>query len=87
MWYVVFMVYEDFIKKKGKSFFAPSMLLYISPPPLQAMNLARELTKFPQGCLRADRASAFHATFASKTLEQSLQFECENAVHIIDAVS
>ena len=51
------------------------------------MNLARELTKFPQGCLRADRASAFHATFASKTLEQSLQFECENAVHIIDAVS
>ncbi len=54
---------------------------------MQAMNLARELTKFPQGCLRADRASAFHATFASRTLEQSLQFECENAVHIIDAVS
>ncbi len=52
----------------------------------QAMNMARELVKFPQSCLRADRASAYHAVFASKGIEDALQFECENAVHVINKV-
>ena len=52
----------------------------------QAMNMAREIVKFPQDCLRADRASAYYATFASKSLEQSLQNEIENAIHVINKV-
>ncbi|TRY72496.1 hypothetical protein TCAL_10383 [Tigriopus californicus] len=49
----------------------------------QAMNLARELTKFPQECMRADRNSAIYATFSSKSLESSLQFESEHALPIL----
>ena len=29
----------------------------------QAVNLAKEIVKFPQECLRADRESALYATF------------------------
>ena len=29
----------------------------------QAMNLAKEIVKFPQECLRADRESAIYAAF------------------------
>lgn len=49
----------------------------------QAMNLARQLTKFPQECMKADRNSAIYATFSSKSLESSLQFESENALPIL----
>ena len=52
----------------------------------QAINLAREIVKFPQACLRADRASAYYATFASSSLESSLQYESENALHVINEV-
>jgi hypothetical protein len=31
----------------------------------QAVNLAKEIVKFPQECLRCDRRSAFNATFRS----------------------
>ena len=48
-----------------------------------AVNLAKEITVHPQECLRADRASAYHATFASRSLEESLQFESDNAMHVI----
>ena len=47
------------------------------------MNIARELTKFPQECMRADRASAIYATFASDSLERSLQYESDHALHVI----
>lgn len=50
----------------------------------QAINLAREIVRNPQMCLKADRASAYHATFTSKSLEDSLQFEAENALHVVD---
>eukprot|EP00095_Tigriopus_kingsejongensis_P007809 snap_masked-scaffold204_size260821-processed-gene-1.4 protein:Tk07809 transcript:snap_masked-scaffold204_size260821-processed-gene-1.4-mRNA-1 annotation:"hypothetical protein DAPPUDRAFT_304905" len=53
----------------------------------QAMNMARELAKFPQECMRADRNSAIYATYASKTLESSLQFESENALPILSKES
>ena len=52
-----------------------------------ALNMAREIVKFPQECLKADRASAYHATFASRSLEESLQYERENAMHVINEVS
>jgi len=49
----------------------------------QAVNLAKELTKFPQECLRADRMSAIHSTFSGKTMENDLAFESENAAHVL----
>lgn len=52
-----------------------------------AMNMARELARFPQECLRADRRSAYHATFASRSLEESLQFEIENGLNVISKES
>ena len=51
------------------------------------MEIAREVSRFPQDCLRVDRISAYHATFASKSLEESLQFESENALHVISKES
>jgi len=53
----------------------------------KAMEIAREVSRFPQDCLRVDRISAYHATFASKSLEESLQFESENALHVISKES
>ena len=52
-----------------------------------AVQLAAEIAKHPQECLKVDRASAYHATFASKSLEESLQFESENAIHVISQES
>ena len=49
--------------------------------------MAREIVKFPQECLRADRSSAYHATFASKSLEQSLEFEIENGIKVLKTVT
>ena len=37
--------------------------------------------------MRAERASVIHATFASKNLEGSLQFELDNAIHVISKES
>jgi len=53
----------------------------------QSVQLATEIARLPQECLRADRASAIHATFASKSLEGSLQFESDNAIHVISKES
>lgn len=53
----------------------------------RAMHLAKELTAHPQNCLRADRASAIHATFASKSLEQSLVNEGMEGLHVLSKES
>ena len=52
----------------------------------RAMHLAKELIAHPQECLRTDRASAYHATFASKSLEQSLEHEGHEGLRIINKV-
>lgn len=49
----------------------------------QATNLAKSLLKFPQQTLRADRASTRYAAFQSKQLEEALQFEKDNAAHLL----
>lgn len=49
----------------------------------QAVNLAKELVKFPQACLRADRASAIHSTYSGKTVEDDMSFESQNAAHVL----
>jgi len=49
----------------------------------QALNLAKEIVKFPQECLRADRQSALHATFSANTIEEAMSFESENSAAVL----
>jgi len=49
----------------------------------QAVNLAKEIVKFPQECLRADRESAIHATYSANSLEAALSFESENSAQVL----
>jgi len=53
----------------------------------QAVNLAKQIVKFPQECLRADRESALYATFSSKSAEDSLEFESQNAAQVLTTES
>lgn len=49
----------------------------------QAVNLAKEIVKFPQECLKVDRESALNATFSAKNLEEAMEFESQNAVSVL----
>ena len=49
----------------------------------QAMNLAKEIVKFPQDCLRADRDSALHAAYSARSLEDAMSFESENSARVL----
>ena len=51
------------------------------------MHLAKELTAHPQTCLKTDRASAIHATFASKSLQDSLENEGMEGLHVLSKVT
>lgn len=48
-----------------------------------SLNLAKSFVKFPQKTLLADRASAQFATFSAKQLEEAIQFEKDNASHLL----
>ncbi|XP_026670209.1 uncharacterized protein LOC108625986 isoform X2 [Ceratina calcarata] len=48
-----------------------------------AVHFARSFIKFPQKTLLADRASTHFATFTAKQLEEALQFEKDNASHLL----
>lgn len=47
------------------------------------LNFAKSFVKFPQRTLLADRASAQFATFSAKQLEEAIQFEKDNASHLL----
>lgn len=49
----------------------------------QALNYASSLLKFPQKTLLADRASVHFATFSAKQMDEALQFEKDNASHLV----
>ncbi|XP_035723668.1 short-chain-enoyl-CoA hydratase-like [Vespa mandarinia] len=48
-----------------------------------AINYAKSLIKFPQKTLLADRTSMHFATFSSKQIDEALQFEKDNALHLV----
>lgn len=52
-----------------------------------AVNLANSLCKFPQKCLKADRHSTYHSLFKAESLKEALQFEFENAKHVLSEES
>lgn len=47
------------------------------------MNLAKSLVKFPPRTLLADRTSAHFGTFSAKEMGEALQFEKDNASHLV----
>lgn len=47
------------------------------------MNLAKSLVKFPPKTMLADRASTHFATFSAKQIDEALQFERDNASHLV----
>ncbi|EEC11112.1 conserved hypothetical protein [Ixodes scapularis] len=52
----------------------------------QAISLAGSIAKFPQQCVRADRASAYHACF-SGSLQEALAYERDNGKNVLAAES
>lgn len=49
----------------------------------QALNLAKEIVKFPQECLRADRESSLYATFSAKNIDDALTYETEQSAKVL----
>ena len=49
----------------------------------QALNLAKEIVKFPQECLKADMESTIYATYSAKYLSQALNFETEHSARVL----
>lgn len=47
------------------------------------MMMARKLMKYSQKTMLADRMSAYRAFFTDEKLEESLQFEKDNASHLV----
>ncbi|XP_050028244.3 probable enoyl-CoA hydratase isoform X2 [Dermacentor andersoni] len=45
----------------------------------QAISLAGSIVKFPQGCVQADRAAVYNASFHSRDLSEALAFERKTA--------
>lgn len=69
-----------YIKKYGEIIFAYFFLFTVLGI---AVNFANSLVKFPRKTLLADRASAHFATFSAKQLEEAIQFEKDNASHLV----
>ncbi|XP_028288281.1 uncharacterized protein LOC114452941 [Parambassis ranga] len=52
-----------------------------------ALQLAEQISAFPQQCLRADRSSAMYSCYAAPSFTQAMQYELDHGVPIIQAES
>ncbi|KAL4984205.1 ClpP/crotonase-like domain-containing protein [Aspergillus falconensis] len=50
----------------------------------EAMEIARLLVKFPQGCLNADRASCYYAAYEAASFEDALRFEFDKGTEVME---
>ncbi|XP_043082999.1 2,3-dehydroadipyl-CoA hydratase isoform X2 [Puntigrus tetrazona] len=50
-----------------------------------ALELAEQVSAFPQLCLRADRNSAYHAAFDASSFTQAMQYEFDHGLPVIVA--
>uniref|UniRef100_A0A672MSZ1 Zgc:101569 n=1 Tax=Sinocyclocheilus grahami TaxID=75366 RepID=A0A672MSZ1_SINGR len=50
-----------------------------------ALELAEQVSAFPQLCLRADRNSAYYAVFDSSSFTQAMQYEFDNGLPVVVA--
>ncbi|GJN76513.1 hypothetical protein PLICBS_010628 [Purpureocillium lilacinum] len=53
----------------------------------EAHALARQLLRFPQGCMRVDRASCYYAAYGARSFEDAMRFEFENGVQVVASES
>ena len=53
----------------------------------RALEMAKGISKHPQECMKKDRASAIHATFASTSLEASLNYEGMEGLQVLSKES
>lgn len=53
----------------------------------EAVALAQSLLVFPEGCMKADRASAYYATYEASGLADALRFEFEQGSKVVDVES
>jgi len=49
----------------------------------QAVNLAKEIVKFPQDCLLADRGSAIFAAYDARSREEAMDYETEHSASVL----
>lgn len=52
-----------------------------------AIELAEQISSFPQQCLRADRASAYYAAFDAASFTEAMQYEMDHGLPVIRAES
>lgn len=52
-----------------------------------AMQLAEEISSFPQLCLRADRSSAMYSSYGASSFKQAMQYEMDHGAPVILAES
>lgn len=50
-----------------------------------ALELAKELLKFPYECMRADRSSCYNACYRAGSLQEAMKFEFENGLESLGA--
>lgn len=50
-----------------------------------AVELAEQISSFPQLCLHADRNSAYHASFDSSSFTQAMQYETDYGLPVLTA--
>ncbi|XP_034718676.1 probable enoyl-CoA hydratase [Etheostoma cragini] len=50
-----------------------------------ALQLAEQISSFPQQCLRADRSSAMHSCYDAPSFTQAMQYEIEHGIPVIQS--
>lgn len=53
----------------------------------ESLALARQLLGFPQGCMNADRSSAYFAAYGAESFEDALRFEFEGGIRVLESES
>lgn len=53
----------------------------------EAKRIAEQLLKFPQMCMKKDRASVYHAAYDAKSFEDAMTFEFANAEEVLSKES
>ncbi|XP_077348288.1 enoyl-CoA hydratase EchA19-like isoform X3 [Lithobates pipiens] len=48
-----------------------------------AIELAEQISSFPQKCMRADRASAYYSTFDAANFTDAMQYEFDNGANVL----
>jgi enoyl-CoA hydratase/carnithine racemase len=53
----------------------------------EAISIAEQLVKFPQGCMNVDRESCYYAAYNARSFEDALANEFDEGIKVIDAES